>query len=75
MHLKFKTNTKCLHGIQSKIYNNTFEAFYDSIFKFTKGGPELNHPRDDYTELLELTVLFLGVKLLNGNYFKTSELI
>jgi len=42
----------------------------DEIIKFSKDRLLEKQPRDDYRELLELTVIFLGGKLSNDNSFK-----
>ncbi|CAI6348004.1 unnamed protein product [Macrosiphum euphorbiae] len=42
----------------------------DHIIKFSKDRLLQKHPRDDYRELLELTVIFLGGKLSSDISFK-----
>jgi len=50
-------------GIQNSIVIDSVNDVCDHIIKFYKNQLLENHPRDDYRELLELTVIFLGRKL------------
>jgi len=56
-------------GIENCIVMGLVNDMCD-IIKFSIDRLEENHPRDDYRELLELTVIFLGGILPNGIHFK-----
>ena len=43
----------------------------DYILDFSVSQLAIHQPRDDYQELLELTIMFLGSKLPNGVHFWT----
>ncbi|KAL4098131.1 hypothetical protein QTP88_022793 [Uroleucon formosanum] len=57
-------------GIENCIVMGSVNDVCDDIIKFSIDRLEENHPRDDYRELLELTVIFLGGILPNGIHFK-----
>ncbi|KAL4092416.1 hypothetical protein QTP88_026917 [Uroleucon formosanum] len=57
-------------GIENCIVMGSVNDVCDDIIKFSIDRLEKNHPRDDYRELLELTVIFLGGILPNGIHFK-----
>jgi len=57
-------------GIENCIVMSSVNDVCDDIIKFSIDRLEENHPRDDYRELLELTVIFLGGILPNGIHFK-----
>ncbi|KAL4119640.1 hypothetical protein QTP88_012435 [Uroleucon formosanum] len=57
-------------GIENCIVMGSVNDACDDIIKFSIDLLEENHPRDDYRELLELTVIFLGGILPNGIHFK-----
>lgn len=64
-------NTKNYNpGIQNSIIRDSVNNVCDDIIKFSRDQLLENHPRDDYRELLELTVIFLGGKLPNNIRFK-----
>ncbi|KAL4126441.1 hypothetical protein QTP88_010663 [Uroleucon formosanum] len=62
-------------GIENCIVMGSVNDVCDDIIKFSIDRLEENHPRDDYRELLELTVIFLGGILPNGIHFKKPEMI
>jgi hypothetical protein len=43
---------------------NSLKDICDNIIQFSKDRCKDNHPRDDYRELLELIIIFLGVYCL-----------
>ncbi|KAL4141447.1 hypothetical protein QTP88_004085 [Uroleucon formosanum] len=57
-------------GIENCIVMGSVNDVCDDIIKFSIDRLEENHPRDDYREFLELTVIFLGGILPNGIHFK-----
>jgi len=57
-------------GTENCIVMGSINDVCDDIIKFSIDRLEENHPRDDYLELLKLTVIFLGGILPNGIHFK-----
>ncbi|CAI6356538.1 unnamed protein product [Macrosiphum euphorbiae] len=57
-------------GIQNSIVMDFVNDLCDNIIKFSKDRLLQKHPRDDYRELLELKVIFLGRKLSSDISFK-----
>lgn len=57
-------------GMQNSNVIDSVSDVCDDIIKFSKDQLLEKQPRDDYRELLELTVIFLGGKLSNDISFK-----
>jgi hypothetical protein len=49
------------HGIEDNEVFNALQNMADNTVQFCLQQPQLYQPGDDYQELLELTLIFLGV--------------
>ena len=58
------------HGLSDEHLKKHILSVLDDIISFATAQLSVKHPRDDYRELLELTIIFLGGSLSNGVVLK-----
>jgi hypothetical protein len=56
--------------LKDTFVSQSVQYFKENLIMFGKNQLRQFQPRDDYKELLKLTIIFLGEKLQNGIFFK-----